>query len=79
MLKAGALAYLVKASAFEELALALRAVMSEKVYISPAVAGSGNGKAAARSALETLSSREREVLQLIAEVMRQKKWQCGCP
>lgn len=74
MLKAGAVAYLLKDSAFEELALAVRAVASGRVYLSPQIAnvvvdgylGRSIGEANP-SAFAVLTSREREVLQLIAE------------
>jgi DNA-binding NarL/FixJ family response regulator len=73
MLKAGGSGYIPKESAFEEVALALRTVMSNKVYLSPAVADVvvedfSRGKAAGdASAFDTLTPREREVLQLVAE------------
>ena len=74
MLKAGASAYVLKDSAFGELALALKAVMADQVYLSPAVAeavvgdyaGGGTADSPA-SAFAKLSPREREVLQLMAE------------
>ena len=75
-LKAGASGYLLKNSAAEELGLAVGAVARGKVYLSPKVAQvvvdthvRRAGPADPRScvALEKLSGREREVLQLIAE------------
>jgi DNA-binding NarL/FixJ family response regulator len=80
MLKAGATAYLLKDSAFEELASAIRAVMAGQVYLSPQIAdavvdgylhGSGPGKPP--SAFAVLTSREREVLQLVAEGLATKQ------
>lgn len=73
MLRAGAAGYLVKDSAFEELAQAVNAVAAGKVYLSPSVAdavvdhhvrGGGGGEP---SVFAVLTPREREVLQLLAE------------
>jgi DNA-binding NarL/FixJ family response regulator len=73
MLKAGASGYLLKNCAFEELANAIRTVMSGKTYLSPAMAEvvvenfvrkkPGDDQ----SAFSVLTNREREVLQLLAE------------
>jgi DNA-binding NarL/FixJ family response regulator len=73
MLKAGASGYLLKDSAFEELALAIQTVISNKVYLSPGISdvvvkdylGQLSGAGAIRCA--ALTAREREVLQLVAE------------
>ncbi len=74
MLKAGASAYLLKESAFEELDAAIREVLSDRVYLSRGITGvvvedyvqklskQGEEKPAA-----VLTPKEREVLQLIAE------------
>jgi two-component system response regulator NreC len=78
MLRAGASGYILKDSAFEELATAIRTVMQNDVYLSPTVAsvvvgdyvrsGNGNGDGESQPSVFTvLSSREREVLQLTAE------------
>ena len=72
MMRAGAMGYVVKESAFEELSTAVTTVMKNKVYLSPAVTnlvvndwvGGEDGPA---SVFGVLSAREREVLQLIAE------------
>jgi len=73
MLRAGASGYVLKDAAFAELAIAIHTVIKNKIYLSPSVAGvlvedyvrgGSNGKA---SVFTTLSPREREVLQLIAE------------
>jgi two-component system response regulator NreC len=72
-LKAGARGYLLKDSPFEEVLNAIRTVREGKLYLSNqirdsmieeyiAVAGTAPG-----SAFSTLSAREREVLQLLAE------------
>jgi DNA-binding NarL/FixJ family response regulator len=74
MLKAGASAYLLKDSAAEELVRAIRTVMTGKTYLSPDIAkgvvdqyvhtATSLGE---NPALVSLTNREREVLQLIAE------------
>jgi len=75
-LRAGAAGYLLKDAAAEELALALRAVLRGEIYISSAVsrvvvsgflAGMAAADAESRSPVEALSTRQREILQLIAE------------
>jgi DNA-binding NarL/FixJ family response regulator len=71
--KAGAKGYVVKDSAFHELAAAIRAVISNRVYLSPRISGEVLGEIVADaqldkpSAFSQLSLRQREVLQLIAE------------
>lgn len=70
MFEAGASAYLPKNAAFEELWLAISAVMRGQLYLSPSVTGVvvesflRNKDAATATAL---TAREREVLQLLAE------------
>jgi len=71
-LRAGIAGYLLKDSAIAELEMALEAVSRGETYLSPAVTGrvvtsflSGQGPPA--GPLEGLTSRQREVLQLIAE------------
>ncbi|HWE04111.1 MAG TPA: response regulator transcription factor [Tepidisphaeraceae bacterium] len=80
MLKAGAKAYLLKDSAFEELALAIRTVAAGRVFLSSriadgVVAGFLQGDEAGKppSAFTILTSREREVLQLMAEGLATKQ------
>lgn len=72
-LRAGASGYMLKDSAITELKLAIEAVLSGKTYLSPTISRSvidsylhrtGSGK---KAALEQLTPRQREVLQLIAE------------
>ena len=69
--RAGAAGYLLKKSAVAELEAALRAVQAGRTYLSPALALRtplpGVAGEAARSPLERLTSRQREILQLIAE------------
>ncbi len=72
MLRAGAKGYVIKESAFEELAMAIKMVLTDKIYLSPAVTNLVvedwvQGEEAAVSVFGVLSAREREVLQLIAE------------
>jgi DNA-binding NarL/FixJ family response regulator len=73
MFAAGAVAYLLKNSASEELIQAVRTVMSDLTYISPSIAAivvdhlvEGAQPADVKTA-KPLSPREREVLQLLAE------------
>ncbi len=73
MLKSGASGYLLKDCAFEELARAIRTVVAGKTYLSPSISGVVVDDYLHRlskadfSGLEVLTSREREVLQLLAE------------
>jgi DNA-binding NarL/FixJ family response regulator len=72
MLEAGAMGYLLKNAASEELLIALDVVTRGETYLSPAVAGSVaahvRGEAPVRSGPERpLSAREREVVQLVAD------------
>jgi len=73
MLKAGALGYLLKDCAFTELTQAIKIVMKDQLYLSPGITDVvvedyvrkiGNSNP---SAFCTLTDREREVLQLLAE------------
>lgn len=72
-LKSGASGYLLKDSAFDDLAHAIEVVMARGVFLSPAITemvvrdyvahpGCGDG-----AAFSVLTPREREVLQLMAE------------
>ncbi len=72
MLDAGAVGYVVKASAYDELRRALRAAVKGQTYLSPEVAGAIveahlSSRPRSREDKTVLSPREREVLQLIAE------------
>ncbi len=73
MLQAGALGYVRKESAFEEIAAAVDAVSQGNVYLGEGVAGVVVNDyrqmmaKAAPDASDPLSTREREVLQLLAE------------
>ena len=71
-LKAGAAGYVLKSATAAELQAALQAVAQGEVYLSPAVSkqvvkGFVDATAAAESPLEVLTTRQREILQLIAE------------
>lgn len=70
-LRIGASAYVLKRSAVTELAEAIQAALQGKIYVTPLV-GEGMAKTtvpgtAAEKFATTLSSRERQVLQLLAE------------
>lgn len=73
MLKAGVSGYLLKNCAFDELVAAINSVMRHQSYLSPAIADTVMKdyasilEGADQSMTSLLSSREREVLQLIAE------------
>jgi DNA-binding NarL/FixJ family response regulator len=72
ILEAGASGYLLKDVAFEELSVAIKAVLKDQIYLSPAIAGAvvNQSVGALRSKIRPrpeLSKRELEVLQLIAE------------
>ena len=78
MLAAGASGYLTKDCAFDELVQSIHAVIDGKIYLSPSIADlvmkdyvdsltTGAAPQVIRSTGSTLSSREREILQLIAE------------
>ena len=78
-LQAGADGYVLKDSSASELILAVRSVLSGERYLGPAIAGtvvsgylgSRDGKPL-RPSFDDLSTREREVLKLIAEGYRTK-------
>jgi len=72
-LKAGALGYLLKDSALDELVTAIKSVLQGKIYLSRNISDAvinefvNLAKESESSAFSLLSSREREVLQLLAE------------
>ena len=72
-LRNGAMGYLLKRSVTEELLLAIRAAKRDEIYLSPAVSQSVVTNFVARqpeaqeTGFDRLTSREREVLQLVAE------------
>lgn len=73
MFKAGAVGYLIKNAAAEELIAAVRAVAEDLTYVSPSIASLvvgdavGANRVGAGDPVRVLSQREREVLQLLAE------------
>jgi len=76
-LEAGALGFVLKHSAPDELLLAIRAAIEGKTFVTPALAGEvlrsmGNGPAAAGPAAG-LSSRQREILRHMAEGLTAKE------
>ena len=73
-LQAGAAGYLLKDAAFDEISRAIRTVTDGRKYLSPAIAGAVIDEYlqkalpdAAKEKGAPLTSREREVLQLLAE------------
>jgi len=73
MLKSGSSGYLLKDCAFEELALAIRTVIANQIYVSPSINDMmikdyvHNLSKTEFSVASILTPREREVLQLLAE------------
>ncbi len=75
MLKAGARGFLLKECAYQELVQAVRAVESGQIYLSPKVTGTVveeyvqhlSESDEQQSGVESLTLKEREALQLIAE------------
>lgn len=78
MFDAGASGYMLKDCALEELAYAIRSIMSSKVYISPSIGGIivdnyMNRQKDVGTKTTFLTHREKEVLQLISEGKTTKK------
>jgi DNA-binding NarL/FixJ family response regulator len=73
MLKAGAMAYLLKQCAVDELLTAIRTVLKNQTYISPCISGVivdqfvRTPSKSEPGVFSRLTDREREVLQLMAE------------
>ena len=69
-LEAGAAGYVLKESAAAEVIAAVRTVCAGRLYLSPALGGidfEARVRVGGKSPLESLSSRERQVLQLVVE------------
>ena len=79
MLEAGASGYLLKDCAFGELAGAIRQVMTGNTYLSPKIADVvvkgylHKMTEASPTAVDLMTSREREILQLLAEGLTAKE------
>ncbi|MDY0188339.1 MAG: response regulator transcription factor [Syntrophus sp. (in: bacteria)] len=81
MLSSGASGYLLKDCAFEELAKAIKTVVSDHTYLSPMISDivvksyitRSNSPDAAQDSAPSLTAREREMLQLMAEGMTAKE------
>jgi DNA-binding NarL/FixJ family response regulator len=82
MLKAGASGYILKEGLFDELVRAIQSVAAGNVYLSPRVTGVvvddyvSHLTKGSDSLLSSLNSREREVLQLVAEGKSTKQIAC---
>ena len=79
-LEAGSNGYILKDATHEELDMAIRNILSGKPYLCPNISGSviqgyleGQKSSRALTLLETLTAREQEVLQLIAEGYKNKE------
>ncbi len=65
----GALGFVIKHSASDELVLAIRSALEGRTYVTPALAGElfrTPGREKPRAPVETLTARQREILQLLA-------------
>jgi len=74
MLKAGTSGYILKESISDDLVIAIKAALSDQIYLSPEINGiiaadyvGGNLPRTTESTSQNLSPREREILQLLAE------------
>nr|WP_320131032.1 response regulator transcription factor [uncultured Holophaga sp.] len=79
ILRAGAMGYVLKEAAFEELARAIRTVVGGKPFLSPSVAGFvveefvQQVSPTPEKSLALLTAREQEVLKLLAEGRRARE------
>lgn len=65
--RAGASGFVLKRCALSELVIAIRCVLAGQTYVTPLLAGQAVEAAKASALAPTLTSRQREVLQLVAE------------
>jgi len=78
-LRAGAMGYVLKEAAFEELTLAIRTVMTGKPFLSPTLAGFVVEEFVQQvsptpiKSLALLTGREQEILKLLAEGLRARE------
>jgi len=79
MLRAGASGYLLKECAFQDLVQAIRSVLEDKVFLSPDIARIvmddylNPSQRDKKKGISLLTSKEREVLQLIVEGLTNEK------
>jgi len=77
--KAGADGYVLKEATYSELMMAIRSVLKGNRYVSPDISGTliegylEGSKNKARSLMDTLTRREREILKLTGEGYKQKE------
>jgi DNA-binding NarL/FixJ family response regulator len=79
-LRAGVDGYVLKEATYEELMMAIRSVLRGKHYLSPEISGKliegyleGRKSYKTDSLWDTLTKREREILKLIAEGLKNKE------
>jgi two-component system response regulator NreC len=79
-LQAGASGYVLKDATHDELMLAIKSVLQEKRYLSPDISAKviegyidGRKTVKSKSAWDSLTSRERQILKLIAEGRKNKE------
>lgn len=81
MLDAGASGYVIKDSAFNELVRAIRTVLTHRLYLCPDIVGvtieEYKQRLSKSAASSVLTTREREVLQLLAEGKTTKQIAAG--
>jgi DNA-binding NarL/FixJ family response regulator len=77
--------YAIKDSSREEFRIAIRSVLDGKKYISPGVAGNvlegyldGRKTLKSKSALDTVTEREKEILKLLGKDTRTRKSPAWC-
>jgi len=78
--RAGAHGYCLKSSGYEELLMAVRALLNDKMFVSPEISGdilsiflSGRIDVKEKSSFESLTQREKQVLKLVGEGYQNKE------